>query len=142
MNHRLLLNSVSVVGGDLELQGTPDALRELASCLRSAGSLETCIDANAIGEGAPQRVCVRVTKGMVRIYRLAAVLCIGGSPERLEILAGNVDTIASSGPGNHIHVEHYEGHPYLGSTSEPLVIACTGSSGAAGPARRPGAGGC
>jgi hypothetical protein len=113
---------------ELELQASEQELYELSKALGGAPTVIKCetegvtddiypkvlrsISVNAL---ADQIVDIQVTED--------ESLQISGEPARLSILAENVKNFAGDRPkGEHIHIDYYDDHPYLASTSIPIVI--------------------
>ena len=77
--------------------------------------------------GCCNSVTLERAAGRVRVSRAAEQLIIAGSPELLEILAGNIEFLVdqkeqTGSIPSHVHIEYYEGHPYLDRESTPLTV--------------------
>jgi hypothetical protein len=63
-----------------------------------------------------------------RIAREADAIQIHGPKAALESLAKTIEFLAASAEDEggvcprHLHIEYYEGHPFLGPDSEPLIL--------------------
>jgi hypothetical protein len=108
----------------VEIQGSAAALRTLAEWLRTATSTATSIPVTSAGPELVRNISIRQGGTMVEIREASGVLFIEGASDKLNILADNVAYVASAGPECvHIHIEHFESHPYIDSRSIPLIIS-------------------
>jgi len=108
----------------VEIEGSSVALRDLADCIRTVADAERSIEVTSGCSGHVNLVTVRLTSGLTQIRCACGVLSIEGAGDKLGILADNIEYVASSGAGGaHVHIEHYEGHPYLAAASIPVVVS-------------------
>jgi len=49
-------------------------------------------------------------------------LVIEGSPDKLKVLSENLEKQGTELKNYHIHIEYFDGHFYLSSDSQPLVV--------------------
>ena len=117
--------------GDLELQGSPDSIIQLADLLVSEHQEIDLSTPNAI-QSAPYdafitAIHLKRQEGHVVIQRTDTVLTICGSLENLALLADNLKWLANqvtvTGCDNHLHIEYYPDHFYLNASSVPLVVS-------------------
>lgn len=124
MTERPELNVTLEPGVRVEVDGSPAGLRHLAELLRAPRGTPTSTPVSSTGPEFVQAISVQQVGTMVRIRETAGLLIIEGIKEKLEVLADNVEYVASSEPENaHIHVEYYEDHPYLDAASLPLIVS-------------------
>ena len=132
LEHKIQVIGVYSNGGELELRGTSQALKELGEIrLNLNGQFTKCIltvPTNVSAkpyDGFLATIELRVLQEgtMLEIKRNDTNLTISGSLDNHKILAENVLGLAnSSGRGNHIHLEYLPDDFFLASTSEPLVL--------------------
>lgn len=108
----------------VEVEGSSTDLHHLALTMRNASDQATLVSVASIGRDHVDGISLRESETLVQISRLTGFLLIEGTKERLNDLAANIDYVAAAEPGSdHLHVEHYEGHPYLSAGSIPLVVS-------------------
>lgn len=121
--------------GGIEIAGGPDDLRHLADLLLSERPEAVFkLTVPQAGEAAPfdgfvSSMSVETANQKVRITRRGDSICVAGSGAALTSLARSIEFVANGTEANrdgnaaHIHIEFYEGHPFLQSDSEPLTVA-------------------
>ena len=68
---------------------------------------------------------IDLKEGNVHIRREGDCMLVGGSVEKMGILASNIASLAvqeTNGTSAHSHIEYHPGHFYLVEGSEPLVL--------------------
>jgi hypothetical protein len=117
-----------------DICGRAESLRDLSKALHELVGSDVYSLAVPSSPPAPylgyaQSLKIGRSQGNVCVSRSADVIAIVGSPEKLAILAHNIESLAdqtvSGGSNNHsehLHIEYYAGHPYLKDESLPLVI--------------------
>ena len=122
--------------GGIELEGTSAGLRRLAAILRRVeDSIDCQLTVPADRQARPYdgflaKLRLDVTSGPMRICRDTQALRLEGSPDSFVALAHYLEFLVSSAPGPeaiqgqqlHVHVDYYEGHPFLSDEAEPLTI--------------------
>jgi hypothetical protein len=113
----------------IEISATPAALRELARLLRASKVISISISPMT-SDPEPARavahfIRVRPSQEKVRIDLLDDGILISGAIGAREILASNLDDFAASPEvaGDHLHIDYFPGHYYLGEGSLPLVVS-------------------
>jgi len=114
----------------IDLEGTSASLIELAERVqRSEGheTLELSIPSAPASpySGYLRSLQIEIGEGSVQILRDHDRLYIKGTPEKIEILAENIASLASQKSSysvEHLHIEYFPGHFYLTEGSEPLVL--------------------
>jgi len=124
--------------GELELEGDSSGLLAICRILRPTeiGTLKISLDKADYRpyDGLLDNLLVISARGQpVKIFRESYSLRIVGDAYTLDLLAQNIEFLLShprdaDGTGSHLHVEYYEGHPWLDSSSEPLVVSLILSS--------------
>lgn len=120
---------VTADGREGTLQGDASEYRSLADALRSGAgtiSLSGQVDATPYdSELTTIEIATRPAVGVtITPDPEKRVLYISGDAGKLAILADIVsDSAALEATGGHVHIEHYEDHPYLAASSMPLVLA-------------------
>jgi len=121
--------------GGIEIEGTPDELRRFSRLLVSADlEIVFCLTIPQTGDAAPYDgflMSIRVSRRSqrVRIARRGDSINVEGSKAALESFAKSIMFLVDKADDGdiaeplHIHVEYYDGHPYLESDSEPLTVA-------------------
>ncbi len=126
MSRELKLKVFPDLPSHVEMEGSSSALRDLADWIRTATGDATSIP---VVSATVRVVWVRRTDSLVQIGCSSDSLSIEGAREKLEVLAENIEYVASSAAdSNHIHIEYYQDHPYLAAESMPLVISCSGEA--------------
>lgn len=103
-------------------------LHELASVLRSGARATVAADRPGL-PAAPYsdwlsgvRVEPDIEAG-AGVYVEDNSAIIRGAPQALDTLASNLEFAASASQvGEHLHLEHYDGHPYLRPDTVPLAV--------------------
>lgn len=115
---------------EIDLEGSPEALRELAKLVRSA--VAVTIDLAPVSgrrdpyEGYLRKVIIQPDELKVRVRRNDDRLIISGTASARDIFADNLLYAAETHQmGEHGHVDYYPDHYYLAEGSEPLVISQT-----------------
>lgn len=136
MTDRLQLVARFERSGGIELEGSAAGLLRLAALLRRGDDgMVYQLTVPADREAGPYdgflaQLRLKTTAEPVRIYRDAETLQIEGSSAGLETLSQNIEFLVSSAAGpdaieeghRHVHIEYYEGHPFLAQETEPLTI--------------------
>jgi hypothetical protein len=141
MNHRSG-PSLQVVArydarGGMQLEGGPVELRQLAEVIRAARP-EGAEYSLTTPEGADPRpydgflysMAVSATDELVHVTRQSDSIHIAGSRAGLALLSQSILHVADQAETNsltgsvnyHVHIEYHEGHPFLGTGSEPFTI--------------------
>jgi hypothetical protein len=119
---------------DIEIEGSGDALRELASELqRLHGDLTLTLFVPARPaspyDGYAKALTLVPRGDYVRVSQTGDEIFISGARDKLDILAKNIGRLAEgedapplSGGKRHLHIEYYPGHFYVESGSIPLVV--------------------
>jgi hypothetical protein len=119
----------------IDIEGPTEGLQELAREMRDMHrakefSLSVPDQSPAPYAGYITSLQIESSSGNVLLTRSAARLTIRGAPEKLAILADNIDFLAvqpnqpkSVRLREHVHIEYYPGHNYLHEMSIPLLIA-------------------
>lgn len=98
------------------LEVLQEGVYELASSCLRAVSFEASID----------QLILKCGQGRVKVDKEGLSIVISGDPGLVLVLAGNIRDFAleglSSEEGSHMHVEYYEGHIFLDSTAEPVIV--------------------
>jgi hypothetical protein len=129
---------LSIVGkydsASVILESMAPALRDLSQAIREiAETTEFSLALPSIPPtpylGYVKSLKIEKRTGNVYVSRIEDQVSISGSPEKLKILAQNIDHLAEhqSKPdlGNyedHVHIEFYPGHFYVHEESMPLVL--------------------
>jgi hypothetical protein len=113
--------------GDIAIEGDAQGLRALAAALRADKALiELATLSGGIGlyDGYLLEISLETGTGKIRVARSGTQLRVVGNAECKAILADNILELAgaASGSGDHLHVDHYAGHPYLDVSSEPFTV--------------------
>jgi hypothetical protein len=113
---------------DIEVHDDPDGF-ELAApaeaLVRLADAMRDAVRVEVAAEGGS--VVVVLTDGPVVLSHVGRRVQVVGGRAGLDRFADTLRFVAA-GPqvpsevAYHLHVEHYEGHPWLASDSEPAVI--------------------
>ena len=120
----------------VDIEGRTEEFLRFAQILRGVDrrtDFELVVPADQTADpyaGFFSRLRLEHEEGRVRIYRDGETLRIKGSSSGLEELALFAMSLAppASGhnplarPGDHIHVEYYDGHEFLSQDSEPVVL--------------------
>jgi hypothetical protein len=117
----------------VELEGSTINLLELAGKIQQIDGVQLISLFHPVASPGPYLgyadvLRLELSTGDVYVWRREAEGTISGSREKLEILAGNIESFAndeSRDSGNikdHIHIEYYPNHFYLKKESIPLVI--------------------
>jgi hypothetical protein len=121
----------SAAHDELKLRGTCSEYGDLAGLVvagRGSLSLAPVADPRPY-DGALDEITVerRPTQGVtIKLSSDACTLEISGDEAHLTVLAENLSEFGEDcTPGDHMHIDYFPGHFYLGSTSHPLVIALT-----------------
>jgi hypothetical protein len=115
-------------GSEVELSGSADSLREFAARLAEANaatiSLDSAVGASAYSDWINSISIEPLEAAHTRIGIQDRRLHIAGPTDQLRAIADNVHwlTINSPDTGSHLHMEYYDGHPFLEPGSIPLVI--------------------
>lgn len=113
---------------EMELRGTAAELTGLAVLLISGhGS----VDLDRVDDPSPYGRClprINVVRASGPVTATCAVgsgeLDIRGGSPQLALLAEIVQGFADDADAtDHLHIDHFPGHDYLGESSDPLVIA-------------------
>ena len=119
-------------GVGFELIAPPLALVQLAEALdHLVGTFSEGVVSTEITPDDRSVLVFRLTNGPVVIsHERMHVQVVGGRAE-LDGLAAFLRSVAAgpskpSGVSHHAHLEHYPGHPWLGTDSEPVVISLSG----------------
>ncbi len=113
-----------------EVGGTRHDLRDLAAVLRAGHGWIACrtgLDPSpydhVMGGISVHATAAQEPAGFVLLADRSELRVVGGK-ESLQALADSIDGLALEGrDGEHWHVEHYPGHPYLAADSYPVVIS-------------------
>jgi hypothetical protein len=112
---------------ELELGGTSFEYGELARLVLAG---KGCLPLAAVADPSPyDNALVEITvvrrpaqAATITFVRETRTLEISGDEASLTVLAENLSEFgAESTPDEHLHIEYFPGHFYLGSTSHPLV---------------------
>lgn len=122
---------VTVLLGDreVEVEGTPTALRQLATLIQSPAEVSIGLASGRVNlgpfRGFARSITVRPNERKVRIERQDDQLLLSGTWGAREVLAANLNDFAQGPyePGDHLHVEFFPGHAYLDEGSLPLVFS-------------------
>ena len=126
MNHTSKLTVRVDPDESAEIKGSALELEHLAALFREASDTIAVVDVISVGRTPVDAIAVRrvSTMAMIQIRYSDRALRVEGAKENLGILADNVSYAASAGcDGSHIHIEHYDEHPYLDAQSLPLIIS-------------------
>jgi hypothetical protein len=118
----------------VDIEGSAESLRELSQVIQKTGSSGTLVFRIPQNPPTPYlayakslRICP--SQGNISIIRNGDEIIINGSPEKLFILAQNIEGLAEQAthesPGNHqahLHIEYHPGHFYLQENSIPLIV--------------------
>lgn len=124
--------------GGIEIEGASGDLQRLSSIVVSAGvesvfslSIPESGDATPY-DGFLSSIRVLKRDQKVRIARSGDSIRVEGSEAALGSLSQSIKFLADKADDGacreplHMHVEHYDGHPYLESDSEPLTVVLRG----------------
>ncbi len=108
------------------IEGMEQGLLSLAAFLRNpaAADRRTLMRADAsdgYDDVIPSMVVIH-DADFVRIVRSGEAIIVTGRLDLLAILAENVESIASSAPGEHLHIDYHPDHYYLREDTEPVVV--------------------
>ena len=118
----------------VDIEGSEESLCELSRTIQKCAGSEQLLLLLPQSPPTPDLRYAKSLKidlgdGNVCISRIADEIIISGSPEKLEILARNIEFLAeqqgrsSSGTClDHLHIEYHPGHFYLREESIPLVV--------------------
>jgi hypothetical protein len=117
----------------VELFGDSQAYRTLAAEIGSdpppLGRILTLVqpETSYPYPGILKKIHITVAEGDLGLHRIDDILLIIGDPSSLETLASNMIFFAEQieGPyieGAHLHIEYFPGHPYIKTSSEPLIL--------------------
>ena len=115
--------------GELDLSGTPDELRHLATLIRSgAGTcpLDTTTDPSPYDASLSRITITRTTigKASITVSPDTTTLQIHGAEPELDTLASNIEFPAEAGTWPfHVHIEPLPGDHYLSEDSRALVVS-------------------
>jgi len=115
-------------GSEVELSGPADSLREFAARLAEANpamiSLNPAVGASAYPNWLNSISIEPLEAAHTRIEIQDSRLHIAGPTDQLSAIADNVHWLTTNSPetGSHLHIEYYDGHPFLEPGSIPLVI--------------------
>lgn len=129
MTHLALLITVRFGDREVEVEGTPIALRQLASLIRSSAEVSIDLTPGLVDpspyKGFVRSITVRPNENKVQIQRSDDQLLLTGRLAAREVLAANVNDFADSHyePGDHLHIDFFPGHYYLEEGSLPLVFS-------------------
>jgi hypothetical protein len=112
--------------GDIEIEGTREAIRALVRSFRATPSTLTFVVPWQRGpkpyDGFLKEFQVHTGEGMVILRRQDDVLIASGAPHCLDLMAKNIATLLGDNEATHTHLEYYPGHPYIDGGSLPLVV--------------------
>ena len=127
--------------GEIEIAGTVRGLASLAQSLRSLKKKtvlslpELSLDEVKPYDSSITAIELQLSEGKVKIVREDNVLLISGTPEHMAAFADNilflVEQVSREGSeevSSHSHIEFYEGHLWLASDSQPIVISMVESN--------------
>ncbi|SRR5579872_1131675 len=122
--------SVKYNDSSLELESSKAGLLDLAEKMQTNRDIQRISLSHPITSPNPYLgyadfLTLEPSSGNVYIGRRGREVRISGAPEKLEILAGNIEFLANDEDDNsksHIHIEYRPGHFYLREKSMPLVI--------------------
>jgi hypothetical protein len=114
---------------EIDVSGTNIELMNLAEYFSKG---EGIIDGQKQGDPYPYSAfvgCLEVKKvkdSLVSFRILPGQIIVKGDLQKLSIISENILTLASDGGyANHLHIEHFEDHPYLSEESIPVIVSCT-----------------
>lgn len=113
---------------EMEITADPDGLVALARAVANAPAVvETEVPETTWPyDQALTSIRVETSESLVLIDHdeAAAAMLITGRPESREVLAGNLTDFAQEGkPGDHLHVDWFPDHFYLGEGSDSVVVS-------------------
>jgi len=112
---------------EIQLKGTPDGLRELASLLRHPPAEAKLPEAPPTSYPAfLTHVSVRLADTKFTLSVASKTLIISGGQQFLETFARNCLYMANKDVhprGDHIHEEYYPDHPYISKESLTCIIS-------------------
>ena len=114
-----------------ELRGSREALEGLAEALGTGSAVRITLAAAQGIEPAPfegflKHLDIHPSDGSIKIAREGEALTIDGAPEWLQIFGENITLLwrlHPPSPGEHLHIEYYDGHHFLHPDALPLVVA-------------------
>jgi len=114
--------------GDIEIEGTPGAIRLLVEHFRGApGTIALAVPwqrGAAPYNGFLTAIRVEAGAGMVTFRRQSTLLAVSGAPRPLALLAESIATLVTDhrGAARHVHIEYYPGHAFIDPDSLPVVV--------------------
>jgi hypothetical protein len=127
MSPKLSVNLNPPPHADAEIEGLPLALQRFAELLRAAVDNRASMAVSSAGPEVVHTIAVRQCDAPIQIRYLSGVLSFEGAKDKLDILAYNIEFLVFSNPESpHMHIEYYEGHPYIDALSIPLIISRLG----------------
>jgi hypothetical protein len=113
----------------VDLEGTAEALLGLALQIRASVAQQSFPLRLPSTPASPylgyaRMLIIRQNAGNVSVSRDAGAITIAGSPEKLAILARNIEWLMGQDARavNHLHIEYYQGHAYVEKESISLVV--------------------
>jgi hypothetical protein len=117
--------------GDISLEGTQQALSQLAAVVKLAGTYPLVVPEKALVapyDAFLERLEITFSDPRVRIARRDRSLSISGPKWGLKALSETISWLSQpSSAGQHVHVEYYPDHYYLDASSEPIVVNAVAS---------------
>jgi hypothetical protein len=117
--------------GQVMIEASACGISALAAWLRDADG-GFLLDGGEIGHGTVRldRIQPRLQpSGLVLVEVDGGDLVITASRSGFAELATGLDEFSLWDVGEHLHLDHYRGHPFLGEGSAPVVITLIGGSG-------------
>ena len=116
--------------GEVKVLGTRDDLHHLASLVKAGRGEVPCCEDNTPGpyNKTLSTVTIFNTPGRNVVLSVTdrGTLLIDGDMTKLSVFAKNISGFAeAAGAQEHMHVEYFPGHFYLGPESAPVVFAFT-----------------
>jgi hypothetical protein len=120
---------------DIDVEGDEFGLRFLAEALRETREVRHIQLPRPAGSPSPYdafatALTIDPLGGDVRVSVADDRIVISGSPDKLEVVAESLDTLAeceaTSAPRSecdHIHIEYFSGNSYVHPESVPLVLS-------------------
>jgi hypothetical protein len=124
MANQLISLRCRYAGREIALEGGPESVAALGHLLqqgtRAHIALECSEDTASPYEGWLTDIALEPGSGMATIERSGkSLVFVGKFAELAQSFA-----FAAANPGNHLHIEPYEGHPFLDRDSMSMVIEC------------------
>lgn len=111
------------VSGEVDITASAEELASLASAVaEGAGFIGST---SPLDSGALAGIDVRRASNpgiQIELDASQQVLVISGDPGARAILAANIQGMATTEDGGHLHIDYFPEHPYLVEGSLPIVV--------------------